>query len=123
MAGISIVAINSAIIAATGRKTALSVTPPSGGDLAAETAREAGVHGVADMAQHSQQCRGVMFGQPNFVTPRLVSPFLVPPAAPQEVRYYGTALAWADTNTFVASLLLGGDCDDGPDIRGKKADF
>ena len=123
VAGISIVTINSAIIAATVKKTALSVAPPSGGDLAAGIAGEAGCSRRGGHGTTCQQSQGVVFRQPNFVTPRLVSPFLVSPVAPQDVRYHGTALAWAGTNTFVASLLLGGDCDDGPDIRGKKADI
>jgi len=82
VAGISIVTINSAIIAATVKKTALSVAPPSGGDLAAGIAGEAGCSRRGGHGTTCQQPQGVVFRQPNFVTPRLVSPFLVPPATP-----------------------------------------
>jgi len=65
--------------------------------------------------------RGVQAAELRHPTPG--KPLSSAPPPPQDVRYHGTALAWAGTNTFVASLLLGGDCDDGPDIRGKKADI
>jgi NTE family protein len=42
------------------------------------------LHNMASNAE------AVLFGQPNFFTPRPVSPFLVPRAAPQQVSFYDT---------------------------------
>ena len=41
-----------------------------------------------NMASNSE---AVLFGQPNFFTPRPVNPYLRPPAPPQEVSFYDTS--------------------------------
>lgn len=91
MAGISIGAINAAIIAGNRaqdrveRLTALweAISRP---DLPANLAFAAWQtwHNVASNAE------ALLFGQPNFFIPRPVNPFLVPRAAPQEVSFYDT---------------------------------
>ena len=89
VAGISIGAINSAIIAGNrsedrvDRLTALweAISRP---DLLTKLAFTAWQtwHNMTSNAE------ALLFGQPNFFTPRPVNPFLVPRAAPQEVSFY-----------------------------------
>jgi NTE family protein len=91
VAGISIGAINSAIIAGNPpeqrveRLTALweAISWP---DLPTKLALPAWqtLHNMASNAE------ALLFGQPNFFTPRPVNPFLVPRAAPQEASFYDT---------------------------------
>ena len=91
VAGISIGAINSAIIAGNRpedrvqRLTALweAISRPELPAKLAFTAWQTW-HNIASNAE------ALLFGQPNFFTPRLVNPFLVPRAAPQEVSFYDT---------------------------------
>jgi NTE family protein len=90
-AGISIGAINSAIIAGNRpehrveRLTALweAISWP---ELPTKLALMPWqmLHNMASNAE------ALLFGQPNFFTPRPVNPFLVPRAAPQEVSFYDT---------------------------------
>jgi NTE family protein len=87
VAGISIVAINSAIIAATGRRPGLASHRPLEVLLAAILRREL-LGKLAFTAWRTwnriaSYAEALLFGQPNFITPRPVSPFLVPPAAPK----------------------------------------
>ena len=91
VAGISIGAINSAIIAGNRpedrvqRLTALweAISRPELPAKLAFTAWQTW-HNIASNAE------ALLFGQPNFFTPRPVSPFLVPRAASQEVSFYDT---------------------------------
>jgi NTE family protein len=91
IAGISIGAINSAVIAGNrpedrvDRLTALweAISWPELPTQLALTAWETW-HNIASNAE------ALLFGQPNFFTPRPVNPFLLPRAAPQEVSFYDT---------------------------------
>jgi NTE family protein len=91
VAGISIGAINSAVISGNrpedrvDRLTALweAISWPDLPTTLAVTAWETW-HNIASNAE------ALLFGQPNFFSPRPVNPFLVPRAAPQEVSFYDT---------------------------------
>ena len=91
VAGISIGAINAAIIAGNppaGRVDSLAAfwQAISWPDLPARlplTPLQLW-HNTASNAE------AVVFGQPNFFTPRLVNPYLVPEAPPQDVSFYDT---------------------------------
>lgn len=92
VAGISIGAINAAIIAGNQPEArvqrlsalweAISRPELSAGPAAAPWYM---LHDIASSAE------ALLFGQPNFFTPRPVNPFLVPRAAPQELSFYDTA--------------------------------
>jgi len=92
VAGISIGAINSAIIAGNRsedrveRLAALweAISRP---ELPTKLAFPA----WATWQNIASNAEALLFGQPNFFTPRPVNPFLVPRAAPQEVSFYDTA--------------------------------
>jgi len=43
------------------------------------------LHNIASNAE------ALLFGQPNFFTPRPVNPYLAPPAPPQEISFYDTS--------------------------------
>jgi len=91
VAGISIGAINAAIIAGnspehrTERLAALweEISWPDLPTKLALTPWQT-LHNMAGNAE------ALLFGQPNFFTPRPVNPFLLPRAAPQEVSFYDT---------------------------------
>ena len=91
VAGISIGAINSAIIAGSHaedrveRLTALweAISRP---DLPAKLSSTA----LQTWHNMISNAEALVFGQPNFFTPRAVNPFLVPRAAPQELSFYDT---------------------------------
>lgn len=90
VAGISIGAINAAIIAGNPpehrveRLTALweAISWPELPTLALTPWQT--LHNMASNAE------ALLFGQPHFFTPRPVNPFLVPRATPQEVSFYDT---------------------------------
>jgi NTE family protein len=92
VAGISIGAINAAVIAGNppecrvDRLTALweAISWP---DLPT-TLPLTGWQTLHNMASNAE---ALLFGQPNFFTPRPVNPFLVPRAAPQQVSFYDTS--------------------------------
>jgi NTE family protein len=91
VAGISIGAINSAVIAGNRREDRVDRLSSlweaiSWPDLPPKLAVPAWEtwHNIASNAE------ALLFGQPNFFTPRLVNPFLVPRAAPQDVSFYDT---------------------------------
>jgi NTE family protein len=91
VAGISIGAINAAVIAgnrpehrverlaALWQAISWPDLPPTLPLVAWQT-----LHNMASNAE------ALLFGQPNFFTPRPVNPFLVPRAAPQQVSFYDT---------------------------------
>jgi NTE family protein len=91
VAGISIGAINAAIIAGNRpeqrveRLTALweAISWP---DLP-RTLPLAGWQTLHNMASNAE---ALLFGQPNFFTPRPINPVLLPPVAPQEASFYDT---------------------------------
>jgi len=89
VAGISIGAINAAVIAGNrpenrvARLTALweAISWP---DLPTPLALTA-LHTLHNMASNAE---ALLFGQPNFFTPRPVNPYFRPPAPPQDVSFY-----------------------------------
>jgi len=92
VAGISIGAINAAIIAGNPPEDRVAcldglwetITWP---DLPAPTTLKLWqtLHNVASSSE------ALLFGQPNFFTPRPVNPYLRPPLPPQEVSFYDTS--------------------------------
>ena len=92
VAGISIGAINAAVIAGNrpehrvARLTALweAITWPDLPPPLALTALQT-LHNMASNAE------ALLFGQPNFFTPRPLNPYLRPTAPPQEVSFYDTS--------------------------------
>src|SRR5215469_584555 len=107
VAGISIGAINSAVIAGNrredrvGRLTALweAISWPDLPTKFAVSAWETW-HNIASNAE------ALLFGQPNFFTPRPVNPFLLPRAAPQEVSFYDTTPMLATLRRFADFTLI-----------------
>jgi len=92
VAGISIGAINAAVVAGNlpadrvARLAALweAISWP---DMPAPLALTA-LQTLHNMASNAE---ALLFGQPNFFTPRPVNPYLRPPAPPQQVSFYDTA--------------------------------
>ena len=92
VAGISIGAINGAVIAGNrpqdrvARLTALweAISWPDVPAPLALTALQT-LHNMASNAE------ALLFGQPNFFAPRLLNPYFRPPAPPQEVSFYDTS--------------------------------
>ena len=109
VAGISIGAIKSAVIAGNRREdrvdrlTALweAISWP---DLPTKLAVPAWQtwHNIASNAE------ALLFGQPNFFTPRPVNPFLVPRAAPQDVSFYDTTPMLYTLRRFADFALING---------------
>ncbi len=107
VAGISIGAINAAVVAGNppderiDRLTALweAISWP---DLPAPLALTAlqTPHSMGSIAE------AVLFGQPNFFTPRPVNPYLRPPAPPQEVSFYDTSPMLETLRRFADFTLI-----------------
>jgi NTE family protein len=58
------------------------------------------LHNIASYAQ------ALLFGQPNFFSPRPVNPFLVPQAAPQQVSFYDTTPLVSTLQRFADFALI-----------------
>ncbi len=92
LSGISIGAINAAIIAGNHPNERLARLADfwetiSWPDLPAPFAATPWqtLHNIASNAE------ALLFGQPNFFTPRPVNPYLAPPSPPQEISFYDTS--------------------------------
>src|SRR5215471_14461046 len=109
VAGISIGAINAAIIAGNRpeqrveRLTALweAISWP---DLPT-TLPLAGWQTLHNMASNAE---ALLFGQPNFFTPRPINPVLLPPVAPREVSFYDTTPMLFTLRRFADFSLING---------------
>ena len=109
VAGISIGAINGAVIAGNppgkrvDRLAALweAISWPDPPALQALTALPM-LHSMAGFAE------ALWFGQPNFFTPRPVNPYLRPPAPPQEVSFYDTSPMLETLRRFADFTLING---------------
>ncbi|HUB10703.1 MAG TPA: patatin-like phospholipase family protein [Acetobacteraceae bacterium] len=107
VAGISIGAINSAVIAGNrpedrvARLTALweAISWPDVPAPLALTALQT-LHNMASNAE------ALWFGQPNFFTPRPLNPYLRPAAPPQEVSFYDTSPVLATLRRFADFSLI-----------------
>lgn len=107
VAGISIGAINAAVIAGNrpddrvARLAALweAISWP---DLPAPLALTP-LQTLHNMASNAE---ALLFGQPNFFTPRPVNPYLRPPAPPQDVSFYDTAPLLPTLRQFADFALI-----------------
>jgi NTE family protein len=104
VAGISIGAINAAVIAGNKPgdrvdRLAAMWEAISWPDVRALTPFQT-FHAMVSNAE------AVMFGQPNFFTPRAVSPYLLPKATPQELSFYDTTPMLFTLQRFVDFALI-----------------
>jgi NTE family protein len=107
VAGISIGAINAAIIAGNRpehrveRLTALweAISWP---DLPMQPA----VMPWQMLHNMASNAKALLFGQPHFFTPRPVNPFLLPPTTPQEVSFYDTTPMLSTLRRFADFSLI-----------------